>query len=451
MDFRDVAAPAVDVETKKDIEAGIVGRIADDVISPVLISFVWWVLASAVKNGHKKLYFLARDAYSMHRIAKRFCERFGLGMDCRYLHGSRLAWRSAAYSLVGDEKYDNIFSGGYLLTPRVILERAMADAEQRAAIYGDINKNNHSSRYALSNENYALSPAEMKAFAEKLKTSGVFGEYLDELSNRQFRGASMYLRQEGVFDGSDIAVVDSGWTGSIQRTLRQIAERSVRDPKITGYYFGLYAQSADTRDGAYETWYFGPKSRVSEMTNFNNNVFECMCACPSHMTSGYEFSGREGRYVPIFRDSGKNNFEMAELICDRIDKYSADFLSGSGMKFEDYSEKYLDMSKKILRRFMINPTKDEAEAFGRLTFCDDASDSYDGGLVCAVDKKYLKNYIAPRRFMQKISKRKIPKEAAPDLFWLHGSLAASGIKRQNRYRFNYKLWETLRLIAKKRK
>ena len=443
MDFENIAAPVIDIETKKDIEAGIDKQIADTVISPVLISFVWWVLTKAVKNGHKRLYFLARDAYVMHRIAKRFCARFELGIECRYLYGSRLAWRSAAYNLIGDEKYANIFSGGYLLTPRIVLERTKADEGQRAAIYADIG-------YDLSDENTVLNSSGMKIFAEKLKKSSVFSEYLIELSNRQFHGVSMYLRQEGVFDGGEIALVDSGWTGSIQRTLRQIAERNLKDPKITGYYFGLYSKSGDIRDGVYETWYFGPGSPVGAMTNFNNNVFECMCACPSHMTSGYEFCAREGAYVPVFR-GGECNFETARLICDCIDERAAAFLGGGDMEFGDYDDKYLREAKKILRRFMINPTKDEAEAFGRFRFCDDASDSYESALACAVDGKYLKNYFVTKRLMQKISKKGNTKEAVPDLFWLHGSLAASGIKHQKRYRFNYKLWETLRLIAKKRK
>ena len=446
-------------EDTKSIED--IKRIANNIISPALVSFVWWVLINAHKNEQNKLYFMARDGYIMYRIAEQFCARFDLGIECRYLYGSRLAWRTAAYHLMGDEKYKYIFSGGYMITPKIILKRVQAGKKQRHKIYEDINKDTHIIRdkYDLSNENQTLNSECMRIFAQKLKRSRVFSEYLEHISKEQLYGLSMYLRQEGVFDETaDIILVDSGWTGSIQRTLRQIAEHNMANPKITGYYFGLYAHSHDPLDGEYIAWYFMPGSRVRRMTNFNNNVFECMCASPFKMTTGYIFSENTGTYLPVFADTDNtddentkngDNAEKAKLLNYYIESFTADFLNNSNINFNDYSDIYLAKSRKILQRFMMNPTKTEAELFGEFKFCDDSSDSYENNLACYIDEAYLKRYMIINRFLYKKSGGRPNMELTPDLFWFHGSLAVSEIKNKKWYRFNYKLWETLRLLVKK--
>jgi len=451
MDFERITAPVIDVGTEENVENEVLKQIADHVISPVLVSFIWWVLTNAIKNGRKRLYFLARDGYIMYKVAMQFCDRFDLGIKCRYLHGSRFAWRNAVYHLIGEEKYKYIFSGGYQLTPRIILKRVKAGREQRHRIYNDINQDIHieSDRYDLSNENQVLNSKSMKIFAERLKKSRIFSEYLDYTSSNQFRDTSLYLNQEGVFDGNDVVLVDSGWTGSVQRTLRQIAEYNDKSLNITGYYFGLYAHPDDFRDGRYEAWYFNPKSPISIMTSFNNNVFECMCSSPFNMTIGYEFTEDLGKYSPVYNRSNDNNSDKTKQLNYYIETYTYDFLNNRDINFEDYNGIYLEKSRAVLQRFMINPTKNEAEAFGQFKFCDDASDSYENNLACLVDKKYLKNYIIVNRLLYKVSKKKYNKAATANLFWLHGSLALSEIKNQKRYRFNYKLWEWLRLFIKK--
>ena len=431
--------PTITIDTENER----LKQISCEIISPVLISFVWWVLTKARKSGLKKLYFLARDGYIMYKIAKIFCVRFDLNIECRYLYGSRLAWRAALYHLIGGEKYERIFCGGYMLTPRVILKRVQANREQRHKIYCDINNNTDTYIFDLSNENEILNDESMRIFSEKLKNSRAFNEYLDYTSQNQFKKVSMYLYQEDVFDGSDITLVDSGWTGSIQRTLRQIAEFNGIKPNITGYYFGLYEQSNDIRDGNYEAWYFSPKSPVKLMTNFNNNVLECMCASPFGMTIGYEYSENSGMYKPVLGDNGIN-FENARQLNEYIETYTVDFLNDRNIKFEGYSDVYLEKCRKVLQRFMMNPTKEEAETIGQFKFCDDASEAYENSLARFTDEKYLKNYTVLNRILNKKFRRKIVQTTEPDLFWFHGSLVFSGIPHRGWYRFNYILWETLR-------
>jgi predicted HAD superfamily hydrolase len=407
------------------------------------MSFVWWVLTEAERKGLKRLYFLSRDGYIMYKIVLLFSEHFNLNIDCRYLYGSRIAWRTAVYGLISeDEKYKYIFSGGYKITPRIILKRVQADKTQRYEIYRDIDFFD-----SFESENQELTPKDLKILEDKLKSSTVFGEYLRYISSKQLIDVSNYFGQEGLFDGGEIAVVDSGWTGTIQRNLRQILEHNMRKPKISGYYFGLYATSGDKKDGEYNAWYFSPDSPVNLMTSFNNNVFECMCATPFNMTCGYEYSHENRCFTPVFNNSGEFNKRKAEMLNTYIEEYTAQYLADSTLKFEDYSGKYLERSKKILQRFMLNPSEEEARTFGDFRFCDDSSDSYENSLARVVDENYLKSYNIFTRI-----KYKLNKVDSADLFWFHGSAAMSKInKNLTWYKLNYKLWETIRLLMKKYK
>jgi len=420
----------------------VLKNIAENTISPVLISFVWWALSNAEKKG-AQLYFIARDGYIMYLIARRFCERFGLKTNCRYLYGSRIAWRTAVYNMIPDgEKYEYIFSGGYKITPRVILGRVLADKDQRNKIYRDINF------FDLpGGENRELCAKDLKIFADKLKSSAVFREYLRDISKKQLENVSNYFKQEGLFDTGEVAFVDSGWIGTLQRNLRQILEYNMRDVKITGYYFGLYTHSYDKKDGEYNTWYFSPESKINLLASFNNNVFECMCATPFEMTLGYEYSDENGFYVPVFNAGSSYNKQKAELLNRYIEEYAENFLKNSNLTFGAYSNKYLEESVKTLQRFMLEPTKEEAREFGGFKFCDDASDCYENNLARIIDKSFFKSYSIFTRLINKFYKPNENKTA--DLFWFHGSAAISETdKNLNWYKFNYKLWEIIRILKK---
>ena len=74
------------------------------------------------------------------------------------------------------------------------------------------------------------------------------------------------------------------WTGSIQRSLRQLLRSAGGNGGISGFYFGLYQEPKDPADGDYMAWYFSRRSPVHDRILFNNNVLDSMCAAPHPMT-----------------------------------------------------------------------------------------------------------------------------------------------------------------------
>ena len=93
------------------------------VFAPVLICFVEWVLQEAKKKGIKRLYFLARDGYQMYLAAEQLCKSREYDIECRYLYGSRYAWRMPQFALVGEDCLDMICFGGIDVTFEKVMHR----------------------------------------------------------------------------------------------------------------------------------------------------------------------------------------------------------------------------------------------------------------------------------------------------------------------------------------
>lgn len=61
--------------------------------APLLLSYVLWVLNTALKNSIQCLYFIARDGYVLQKMANRIIKEKNLNIKTKYLYGSREVWR----------------------------------------------------------------------------------------------------------------------------------------------------------------------------------------------------------------------------------------------------------------------------------------------------------------------------------------------------------------------
>lgn len=407
--------------------------IAADIFAPALYAYVGWVLESARQKGIYRLYFLARDGYAMHQMAKRLCAAKGIAIECRYLYASRIAWRTPSYHIIGDEAYALLFKGGYHITPRVILSRIGLSPLERAQVY-------ESAGLTDWDEDAFLPVARLSVFARRVKSSPVFCALLRQKSTDAYANAIGYFRQEGLLDGEPVALVDTGWTGSMQRTLRQLLRNEGCNAPITGFYFGMYNAPRAPEDGAYEAWCFTHRSKAFEVVKYNNNVLECMCVCPYPMTMGYIREG--GRYAPLFGANAEGTPERTERLLRVYNDYTGAALRGEIRPPQTAGTTGI---QKRLRDLMYKPTREEAGAFCRFTFCDDLAEVTLTPLVQAASARQIREYSLLRRLWRKCFNR--AKEGAPDLFWPYGSLALSGIKARAWYRLNMLGWDGLRRLA----
>lgn len=396
------------------------------VMPAVITDFDKWVLKSASEMGIRRLYFLARDGYIMYNAARIIAEKNNLDIELRYLYCSRLSLRTAALSDLGEEAYRYLLEGGFALTPKVILSRLTLSDEERNRVYSDINYS--------GNEETEMGKAAAAEFCGKLKKSKVYNDYIKSVSQSVKENAVSYLEQEGLLSDTPYAVVDSGWTGSMQRMLRILTKR-----KQTGFYFGMYSE-ANREDGDFYTYLFNKNTSPLLVSKFNNHLFEALCSAPHGMTAGYR--KEEDKIVPLLKEEKSLNLEhriiveQKRLIEDYADK------NGVIAKKEYGIKERQKFAFPLLDKLMYNPDKDTAEEYGSLRFSDDPSELYSFPLAEKTgDTKRL--YLVPR-IMEKLFKKG---NLQKPVYWGYATAVLS--EKGSFCRLNLRLWEILWLIKRK--
>lgn len=413
-------------------------RISQFVAGPVLFSYIWWVLIEARRKGIKTLYFLARDGYVLQNIASDFCVKYSLNIECRYLYCSRASLRIPTYHLIGNEAYDLLFLYGYQVTPYSLLSRIDLSDAERSAVYEEIG-------LMFATENQRLTKRAFRNLTQKLRNSKVFQKYVQQKSKAAYAYTIGYLQQEKLLDCNSVAIVDSGWTGSMQRSLRQLLESAGYRGSITGFYFGMFVDPKEEKDGEYLTWYFNKSSPKCDKILFCNNLFECILSAPHGMTFGY--TKENGKYLPVLAETpAPSSLDKINTQLDGILSFAEQALHCTN--FESFNAKALyKLTQKLIHRLMAFPTKEEVRIYGDFLFCDDTTECYQMNLADASQVQQLRGYlILPRIFRRILSKSESSQYA--ELFWPYGTLAFVAPLNQIWYRINIYIWEWFRYTVK---
>lgn len=404
-------------------------------VGPILFDYVWWILYQAQQRGVQRLYFLARDGYLLREIAQQFCDQFGLKIECRYLYCSRASLRMPSYHLLTQREVDELLlQGGYRITARSMLQRIELNNLQQEKVCAECGLKQTDLDRLLGHKEY-------EQVRTALAGSSLFHKYAVEKSESSYEAAIGYLRQEGLLEQKNIALVDSGWTGSMQRSLRQLLQSAGFSGKLTGFYFGMYVPPKEETDGTYLTWYFQHNSRLKDKICFNNNLFECLLPAPHGMTISYihDTDGYRPNLLP-----SKNGLQLQTM-----EKYTREVLNYAGERlnkicFLEFSAQRLWMeTHQIILRYMVYPLKKEAAYLGRLLLCDDITEAYHLALAAPEQLPALRNYSISRRIFRKVFKRPA-KSVVPRLLWPFGTIAFLPAWKRPWYRWNVYLGEWIR-------
>lgn len=421
--------------TKYVEENLIANELTNQFSGPLVFDYVWWVLTESKKRNIKTLYFLARDGYVLFQIAELFSKHFNLNINCRYLYCSRVALRTPSYHLLSsDEVYHLLLLGGYQVTLKSLLQRARLSDDECDSVYIECG-------FDSSNENVLLTHAELETVREKVKNSKIFRSLVMKKSKETYEDTIGYFKQEGLLSSSMVAIVDSGWTGSMQRSLRQLLQSAGYNGNFIGFYFGMYQEPKDCKDGTYLTYFFNWQSDICKKICFCNNLFECILSAPHGMTVGYE--EKNGNYKPkilpsrsekeldIIIKQVKGIFEYAQK---RLDKISFDSFNEEQAKKNAFA---------LIKRYMVHPKREEALFYGNIQFCDDITEAYHCTLASEAQLSALKGYSIPKRVLRRLRKRHSD-SILPELFWPYGTIAFLPRWKQAWYRLNVYMWELLR-------
>ena len=399
-------------------------------VGPVIYEFTVWVLQELRRSGITKVYFLARDGYLPYLCALELCKAYFTEIQPIYLFTSRIALRTPTYHFIGDEAFRLLTLDGYRVTPRGLLNRALLNEKIENKILSEL---------GIKNPDKPLNKKELDLLRGKLYKSSTYKNAYLNASRLAYKPAIQYFYGMGLFDNDVVAIVDSGWTGSMQRSLRQLLESCGFKGVIHGYYFGMYEDGRDKRYGEYHTFYFNKRCGLLRKVNFNNNLFECMLSANHPMTIGYKFENEKA--IPVFAKEAKR--EMQELIFSQTDG-ALSYIKEKITFDEELKDKGQSVRKcyKILKRAMTQPTKEEAEIYGYFNFCDDTTEGYSIPLSAKEATHNLSEYSLVKRAFMRI----FNKDSKARLIWPYGTLAYTARCKQAWYRFNIFLWDVIKYL-----
>lgn len=387
------------------------------VMAPVMCSYVAWVLKKACEAGRRRLYFLARDGYSMYETARIFCEKMELPIECRYLYCSRYAWRKAEYHLLKEDSLAYICLGGIDVSFQKLMSRAGLEEREGREIAGLLGRE----REYETPLNYR----QLRELQKLLWDCGSFTEKMFQKSRDCYPLVTGYLKQEGLLDPVPWALVDSGWTGSMQKSLQHLLNSMGYEGRAEGYYFGMYEYPREADRDAYHCFYFSPAEGLLRKTYFSNSLFECIFSSPEGMTVGYEKRGES--YEVLLEKRWNPNRERIEQTTEYLKRYGEELAEQEGKDFlsENVQDKKIRrIVFSLLREFMGKPALQEAEEFGSYIFCDDVIGEGNQKVAAELTSAQIRE----NRILHKILLRLRKKgSAVRESAWLEGSILCSGM------------------------
>lgn len=190
---------------------------------PAAVGFLLWIAEQAKNDGVSRVLFLARDGYSLERLARSHA--FPGLPEFNYLLGSRTAFTLAAMTADNFQHFmEFLLSGSDGLAPEELLER-IGVAPPTPDVMADLGlgegvRVGPENREAVQRFLWALRWAILRAAQETR------------------RALFRYLGHMGIRDGDRVALVDVGWGGTTQEAFAA-ATSGLFDLDIVGYYLCL--------------------------------------------------------------------------------------------------------------------------------------------------------------------------------------------------------------------
>ena len=412
----------------------VFNKTSKEILAPALNDFVLWILRKAQRNGIRRLYFLARDGYLMYRCAGIYVERFHLPIECRYLCCSRYSLRLPMYHRDMGAALDYICRGGMEVTLDRILDRSSIKEEEKRITLEQLGMTGQRKK--------PISYPHLKRIRQKLEDCPFFLKAVETNSREKLPSLLGYLEQEGLTEEGPIALVDSGWTGSMQKEICQALGILGKKERLTGYYWGLYELPKGVRREDYHCYYFSPEAGLRKKVYFSNSLFESIFSAPQGMTTGYDKV--QGQWRPVYARTDEERKRFLEELEKILLEYARN--QAASMKHIEDSHLIRDRqeTEKSLSRFMGKPEFQEAQIFGNQPFSDDIFDTEGQTAAGRMTEEELKaNHVWNKVGKMSGFSSGYVKESP----WYEGSAVLYG-KRPGYHIFMYHLYKYLLYLKK---
>lgn len=275
-------------------------------LAPMIGGFVQHIAEECRRLKITKVFFLSREGWTFKQFWGKCVPTLfpdGNLPETEYLYVSRMALAGASCAYQGLTKTNVSIA---FLPPG---NKNFRDICRIFSLDLDLLEK-HLKKYQLTpdsclspiHENYHQDNTER---LEELLEDELFQDEIKRQTRPANEAMSRYFKQAGLFDHQQVAIVDIGWLGTIQRFLFEaIAHRQDR-PKCIGYLFGA------TRGIPYPTapdnviqGVIYDKNRFNFPTStilYARDLFEEACRAPHPTLNGYKLT--EDSYELVFRET----------------------------------------------------------------------------------------------------------------------------------------------------
>lgn len=295
-----------DERIKAPDNAAMMARIGASWGCVVVGAYVRWLERKATEQKVDHLWFCARDGWLPYRVWRESGASERTGVSASYLYASRRSVNlaevaSEAKTGLSQRSLERLVTEGSSL--KTILQRARLDgiealSQQAAAIVIDGTR-------PINGE-------------EARKLQAIFKIHEKDICAAlapMLKAASGYLAQEAP-DVKRIAMVDMGWNGTLQVSMKKILQQVRPDVRLSGFYMGLWPKAQTMRPlaGWMEGFLTSDFRTVEERRGLHAGValLENLFLADDGSTLGYE--RRDGRWHPVLQESPVEARQHATLI-----------------------------------------------------------------------------------------------------------------------------------------
>jgi len=261
---------------------------------PLLLGFLQWLFASAIKNNAEAIYFLARDGFFVKQAFDQLYANRAPHIPTHYMYASRRLFNVAAITSLDAETVGFLTSGTSCLTVASFLERisirSICCPEQiRSSGF------ENDQVYVRSGRDYACLRELMHAIEPLILAQAEKERIL----------LRKYFHQIGLDRHSKTLIVDLGWHGSLQVSLGKLNRLFGYNTELQGRYLGTFPRAAEYTNEGHDIQGFLCDAGIPE-ANFRDirkcvEIYEWLFSAPHGTICGLREDCSE--IVPTYADS----------------------------------------------------------------------------------------------------------------------------------------------------
>lgn len=349
-----------------------------ETLGPLLYAYSIWLKKQFSRNRYNSICFLARDGY----IMKKAYEIVDNITDTKYLYASRRALTVPTLWLCNNfrEMADTMHFSSQI-SMKALLQKLGLNAEE----YQDILKKYKYDINEFLDTKKIINDNKFISFFDEIKNDII------ENSKQEYCNLISYLSKNNF--NNDVAIIDIGWYGNMQKALEKIIKNSNLNVKLSGYYVGVVPSSKNQEKFKMNGFLF-EKNKNEDLfwkKKYFNSIFEMVFLAHHGSTMKYNENNVD-LYEYEYENTDTEKF-INELQSGALE-FVKDFYSSNLKKYIEIDE-YLSMFN--LLEFGNNPSLEDIDKFGNMKF-------YDDDYVNIIEKKSLLYYVThPQKFIKAFS------------------------------------------------